>query len=115
MTGTISNGDQKREAWDATTSYSAPLDAHVLESALDVPPGALRLTAFEDLSSPRPGWGDLKFSRAKEQRSITPPPNIIRKDERVWIPADVLALGVALLVGFRLRRRKGQVSANVTG
>lgn len=102
----VENG-RKTQVWPAMTTYSAPLDAKRLTGQkLDVPAGRLRLTAFEDDSSPRPGWGDLHFSPATQQSEITPPPNIIYKDERRWIPADVLALGAALLAGFGWRRRK---------
>lgn len=113
--GAIIEDGKKSASWPATITYSAPLDAKRLtERKLDVPAGRLRLTAFEDDSSPRPGWGDLKFAPAKEQSEITPPPRIIHKDERHWIPADVLFFGggaLLLVTGFAWRgRRKLQAS-----
>jgi hypothetical protein len=106
---------KKSASWPAPTTYSAPLDGATLRAnTLDVPAGRLRLTAFEDDSSPRPGWGDLKFAPAKGQSEITPPPGIIRKDERHWIPADVLCLGAAMLVGLGWRRRKSENAVSVT-
>lgn len=101
----------RSEDWSASTTYSAPLASGVLTGQkLEAPNGSLRLRAFEDDSSPRPGWGDLKFSMAKTQSEITPPPNIIWKDERHWIPGDVLALGAVIIAGFVLWRRKRATS-----
>ena len=105
----------RSENWLAPTTYSAPLAPRVLTGQkLEVPNGNLRLTAFEDASSPRPGWGDLKFSPSKTQSEITPPPNVIWKDERHWIPGDLLALGAATLTAFVLRRRKRATSLGST-
>lgn len=101
----------RHENWSASTTYSAPLASRLLTGQkLEAPTGSLRLTAFEDDSSPRPGWGDLKFSMAKTQSEITPPPNIIWKDERHWIPGDVLALCAVMVAGFVLWRRKRKTS-----
>lgn len=106
---------RKTQSWAAPTTYSAPLDGTELSAnQMDVPAGRLRLTAFEDDSSPRPGWGDLHFFPVKQQSEITPPPHIIDKDERHWIPADVLSLGASMLVWFVSRRRKKEMAAPAT-
>ena len=94
--------------WKSAVDYSAPLDAQRLRAqGLAVPSGALRLTAFTDNSSPRPGWGDLKFAPSKDQAEITPPPVIIHEDQRFPLPLDVLAvLGIGGVWAWR--RRQGQ-------
>ncbi len=107
--GRIEDGAQSvlwsKAATVGDAEYSAPLQADKLRAnGLDVPPGNLRLTAFADQSSPRNGWGDLKFSSSKDQREKTPPPNIIYKDKRVWVPLDVVALA-GLGCVWMLRRR----------
>jgi len=97
----------KHADWPAPTTYSAPLASRLLaEQKLEAPEGKLRLTAFEDQSSPRPGWGDLRFSPSKSQSEITPSPNIVWSDERRPVPADVFALGMAILAGFVWKRRR---------
>lgn len=70
-------------------------------------PETLRLSAFADYESPRPGTDDLFFSRAADQQPFVPPPEIITTVRWIPVPADVLfvlALGTFFL--FRRRRRR---------
>ena len=102
--GTIET-EGKTAKWPASIGYSAPLDAAKLRAhGVDVPSGNLRLTAFEDDSSPRPGWGDLKFAPSNDQSEKTPPPIITLKDERFPLPLDVLVLA-GLSCIWMLRKR----------
>lgn len=96
--GRIENG-RRTAAWPATVEYSAPINAHTMrDKGLSVPNKSLRLTAFLDEQSPRPGWGDLRFDSSSDQTEIAPAPFIVYKDKRWWFPLDVLLLGAFGLV-----------------
>ena len=69
-------------AWPAATVFSASLEDKDRESLLRLlrlpattAPGSLRLTEFEDRSSPRPGVADLSFRAGSNQSEVrrTPP------------------------------------------
>jgi hypothetical protein len=66
-----------------------------------------RMTAFEDLSTPRPGFDDLYFERDRDQRERVPPPIVETEMHVTHVPADVVAAPflVAGLVWWRRRRR----------
>ncbi len=104
--GRIENGG-KTGQWPAKMEYSGRINGAALRShGLSVPNGALRLTSFEDESAPRPGWGDLRFYAARDQSEKVPAAKVVFKDERWWVPLDVLVLGVVLLTGMgRLTKR----------
>ncbi len=102
--GRIENGAKSGE-WKSAVDYSAPFDAQRLQAqGLAAPDGQLRLTAFHDYTSPRPGWGDLHFAPSGDQTEITPPPIITYEDKRIPLPLDALALLGAVAV-WRWRRR----------
>ncbi|HJW95015.1 MAG TPA: DUF2330 domain-containing protein [Thermoanaerobaculia bacterium] len=66
-------------------------------------PTSMRLTAFEDWSSIRPGFDDLFFSRAADQRPFTPPDNTIEDVKTTHLPLDVLAV-IAIVAIVVIRR-----------
>ena len=66
-------------------------------------PASPRLTAFEDWSSIRPGFDDLFFERAADQRPFTPPDNVIDTVNVTHLPLDVIA--VVLIVAIVIIRR----------
>lgn len=74
---------------------------------VDQLPKPLYLTVFEDNSSPRPGTNDLFFSQAKDQESISLPPNVLIKTRQLVIPLDLLIpiLGVLIFSYFRKRTK----------
>ncbi len=61
-------------------------------------PPHLWMTAFEDFSSPRPGFDDVFFSPSTDQKRLVPPPNITRIESEVPVPIDVLLLALGGLV-----------------
>jgi hypothetical protein len=62
-------------------------------------PAALRMTSFEDFSSPRPGFDDVYFEPAMQQETITPPPIIIPHVRTILIPLDlILVCGVIVFI-----------------
>jgi len=111
-------------AWSGTTAWSGSLNAggpytaasadpraalagFVRLPADRLPTGPLRLTVFDDHSSPRPGLDELYFARAGDQTAISPPPIIEWEDRRVPFPVEVVPLvGVAALVSARRRRER---------
>lgn len=104
--GRIENGT-KVTSWPATVEYSSPMDARSLrDSGLSISNKPLRLTAFLDDQSPRPGWGDLRFDSSPDQTEIAPAPYIVHKDKRWWFPLDILFLGACSLVLVSLFLRK---------
>jgi hypothetical protein len=75
-------------------------------------PDALRLSAFADSTSPRPGTDDLFFDRAADQRAFVPPPEVITSVQPIPVPLDVV--GMLALVAFYLfrRRRRPNIDAS---
>ena len=73
-------------------------------------PDALRLSAFADYESPRPGVDDLFFARAADQHPFVPAPEVITSVQGIPVPLDVvgvLALGAFFFVRRSRRRREG--------
>jgi hypothetical protein len=68
-------------------------------------PQTLRLSAFADYESPRPGTDDLFFSRATDQQSFVPPPEVITTVRWIPVPGDVVGV-LALGTFFLIRRHK---------
>lgn len=66
--------------------------------------GDLRLTAFEDHSSPRPGTDDLFFERDPDQKAVVPPPIVNTEYQSTWVPLDAIIIPAGL-VGWWMRRR----------
>ena len=60
-------------------------------------PAPVRMTAFQDDSSIRPGFDDLFFSRNADQNPFIPPPRIIEDTSRVHVPIDLLVLAIVVI------------------
>jgi hypothetical protein len=71
-------------------------------------PTNLWLTAFEDLASPRPGTDDVFFTTASVQNITMPPPVVIENPWRIPLPLDLLLLGILLVLGWFLWKRKSR-------
>jgi len=84
-------------------SHQAPaIDGRQLLRRFGVVP--LRLTAFEDWLSVRPGMDDLFFHRADDQSPFIPEPKIITNVDTTHIPLDVV-LGVVALIALTIYLR----------
>jgi len=85
--------------WPGRTISAAPVDSkklHSLSTALklldsDLPEGTW-LTAFDDKSSPRPGYADLYFWPSETQDKIVLPVIDKRIKHHFYIPIDLLAI-----------------------
>lgn len=108
--------EKRSERWPGQALYSAApgrnghtLGLHGDESLEDeawerVLTSSARLSVFDDSSTPRPAWGELEFARDENQDEITPAPHIIWQESTMWIPFDVLSLGIGG-AWWLLRRR----------
>jgi hypothetical protein len=108
MDGAIGTG----AAWSRELLYAAPKDdlAALLSGAVpagSAPRGAW-LSAFRDVSSPRPGVDDLFFTPAGSNEKVLPPPIVVRREAPIPLPLDVLVL--LALGGVWWRRRSRRVS-----
>jgi uncharacterized protein (TIGR03067 family) len=104
-------------AWHAKTPWSDQLDDEqrkdlakqtgIAETDL---PAKTWLTTFEDRASPRPGKEEVYFDPSSDRTPIRPPDRVEYND--VWIPLDVLLIGVVFVgyVGFRVIRRRSGTS-----
>lgn len=111
-------GVMAKRAWPGQVKWSDDLANHLNESQRrqlfkdlamkpEQFPSPLRMTSFEDFSSPRPGFEDVYFEPSFQQETITPPPIIIWQTRTILIPLDVLfVLGVVafFFVWPKLRR-----------
>ncbi len=98
MAGKLGNA-----AWHADVKWSDSLSDEqrkqlVKETGVpeDELPGKAWLTTFEDHASPRPGKEEVYFDPAQDRTPIVPPPFI--QFNEVWVPFDVIVLGVLFLV-----------------
>lgn len=66
-------------------------------------PGSFWLTTFDDFSNPRPGSGDLFFSRSPDPSPVKPPPFVNVVDTRIPIPVEALAAAAIGMIAFALR------------
>lgn len=94
-------GTQQKRVWPGVARWSDDLANHLDESQRatlaknlamkpEQFPAKLRMTSFEDFSSPRPGVEDVYFEASSEQGTMLPPP-IIRWTVRwIVIPLDVI-------------------------
>jgi hypothetical protein len=112
-------GEMEKRAWPGQTKWSDDLANHLdqtqraqlLKDLAMKPaqlPNPLRMTSFEDYSSPRPGFDDVYFAPAMQQETMTPPPIILSDKRTIVIPLDLIFAGCVLLFFMgraRLRRR----------
>jgi hypothetical protein len=95
------DGTRGNSAWHAQVKWSDEIsDAQRRQLARDTGlkdddlPAKAWLTSFEDSASPRPGTEEVYFESAKDQTPIRP--QVIQYND-VWIPLDVVILGVIVL------------------
>ena len=70
---------------------------------------SVRLSAYVDTSSIRPGGGELFFARDAVQSAYIPPPHVVEEVEKTRIPADLTAaLAVIALIYVTRRKRRGK-------
>ena len=85
------------------------ISQHQLADALHLPPSMLPpnawITAFEDHSSPRPGFVDLAFTASASQTPLLPAPRIhvLPKYVFIWLDPIFIAL---LIVRYVLKKRR---------
>lgn len=77
-------------------------------------PATVRLTAFEDHATPRPGFDDLYFHRDADQREVVPPPLVETEIDTTHIPAD-LVLAPMMVVGLVWWRRRSRSRSRMSG
>jgi hypothetical protein len=79
----------------------------------DMPNGAW-LTAFDDNSSPRPGYTDLDFSPSADQSQIIVKPVDHRTKHPIYISLDLVAFVLFFMMVIKLRRlqRAGKLDKN---
>jgi hypothetical protein len=105
------------KAWAGHAVWSKPIEKRALAELLRLAGlpilaggGGLRLTRFEDFSSPRPGADDVFFSPAASQERLGPPADTPRQGGRNgWALGWALTGGAVPLAAFalwRLRRRR---------
>lgn len=120
MDGAI--GDAVPRAWPGEAEWSDNLQNHLdgnqqaeLAKYLALPAEAFsdswRMTTYQDLSYPRPGFDDLYFQPASHQETLLPPPIITWHDRHVLIPLDIIfAFGIPPVL-FVLDRRRNKKKA----
>jgi Uncharacterized protein conserved in bacteria (DUF2330) len=112
MVGTLG----KSAYWPGAVSYARVADATTLGVVgLSVPdyaarPGSGWLTRLDDESTPRLGIDEVYFSPSPSQAELLPSAKILPWPKRVFIPVDLIVLGIGALavvslVARRLHRR----------
>ena len=107
MDGELRNSQNvESQKWSSQTVWTNQLPetlrpdlARELALSTDQLPSTMWLTIFEDQSTPRTGTADLFFKTAETQSSITTPPIINTRDERIPLPLDLLIVVVMFLLG----------------
>jgi hypothetical protein len=115
MEGSI--GENKLK-WPGTARWSGVLDENERDSLagelglVNQLPRDLWLTAFKDISSPRPGTDDLFFAASADQTPVLPPPVVRTSYRSIPVPADVILFLLAGTVGviWLVRRRRDAAS-----
>lgn len=99
--------------WAARSPWSNSLDENrrsqllkslALEDSKSSPP--MRLTVFEDWSSPRAGGDEVHFTPSSDQSNITPPDRVLRST--IWIPGDIVVIGIIFAVMMTILIRRGR-------
>lgn len=81
-------------SWNVTTPFAAPYSASASELGVPSLPGDAWLTVFEDAQYPRPGSDEVFFARAADQAPIKPAPYVVVRDRVIFVPIELLGLGV---------------------
>jgi len=105
VTGTIGSGTEWPAELRRSENLTAPMHAAIAKAtSLPISP-SLRLTAYEDWLSVRPGMDDLFFNRADDQSPFIPEPKIIANVETTRIPLDVVGIAVIALIALTIYLR----------
>ncbi len=109
VTGMIGSGTEWPSELKRSENLTAPMHAAIAKATSLPISASLRLTAFEDWLSVRPGMDDLFFHRADDQSPFIPEPKIITNVDTTHIPLDVVLAVVALIaltIYLRARSRR---------
>jgi hypothetical protein len=71
-------------------------------------PASAWLTTFEDRAEPRPGKDEVYFEPSADRTSIRPPDHIVLN--QIWIPIDVVLVGMSILIFFGVMVYRNQTS-----
>jgi hypothetical protein len=97
--------------WPSMVKLAEPLDANVV-AALGLPGYATSerwVTAFEDMSHPRPGTDEVFFSVAQDATPVSIPPIVVYEKRALFVPLDLIAaVGIAAALFIRGRRRRAR-------
>jgi len=105
VTGTIGSGTEWPAELRRSENLTAPMHAAIAKAtSLPISP-SLRLTAYEDWLSVRPGMDDLFFNRADDQSPFVPEPKIIETVETTRIPLDVVIVAILALIAVTIYLR----------
>jgi len=112
-------GDQRVQGmvgaspWAARSPWSNSLDENrrsqlmkslAMEDSKSSTP--MRLTVFEDWSSPRAGGDEVYFTPSADQSNIVPPDRVLRST--IWIPIDIVVIGIIFAIMVTILIRKGR-------
>ena len=99
--------------WAARSPWSNSLDENrrsQLITSLDMEDSKssapMRLTVFEDWSSPRAGGDEVYFTPSSDQSNIVPPDRVLRST--IWIPIDTVVIGIIFAIMVTILIRKGR-------
>jgi hypothetical protein len=109
ITGTIGSGTEWPAELRRSENLTSAMHAAIAKATSLTLPASLRLTAYEDWLSVRPGMDDLFFNRTDDQSAFIPEPKIIENVETTHIPLDVVLSIIALIavtVYLRARSRR---------
>jgi hypothetical protein len=88
--------------WLASTLFSAPV---TLPATYGI--AGKRTTVFIDETPVRAGHDEVTFVPHTDQGEVRPPPFVIKKPRRIWIPGEVfLILAIVVIVVIRRQIRK---------
>lgn len=104
VSGTVGSTPWNTELLWSNDPGAAWLRDFERRARLDLP-DSLRLSAFADYVSPRPGTDDLFFDPATDQRPFVPPPEVITSVQPIPMPLDVVGV-LAIGTFFVIRRRR---------
>jgi hypothetical protein len=99
--------------WAARSPWSNSLDENrpsqlmkslAMEDSKSSTP--MRLTVFEDWSSPRAGGDEVYFTPSSDQSNIVPPDRVLRST--IWIPIDIVVIGIIFAIMVTIMIRKGR-------
>jgi len=107
VSGTVGDANPWQAELRRSDALPDALRTEVAQLASVTLPPSIRMSAFEDTASPRPGVDDLFFAASSDQATVVPPPNVIETVDATWIPLDLVAAVIAIVViAFFVRRKR---------